>query len=106
MPESKQALTEVVYYILISLYSPLHGYGIMQNVSKISKGRVNLGPGTLYGAINTLLSKGWIKPTGNDKDTRKKEYTITEEGRQVVSIEIKRLQELITNGIKAAGTEE
>jgi DNA-binding PadR family transcriptional regulator len=56
MPESIGALTEAVFYILLSLYQPLHGYGIMQNVGALSRGRVTLGAGTLYGAINTLVS--------------------------------------------------
>ena len=54
------ALTEGVYYILLSLLEPLHGYGIIQKVEKLSGGRVRLAAGTLYGAINTLLEKGWI----------------------------------------------
>ena len=54
------ALTEAVYYILLSLVEPMHGYGIMQNVEQLSGGRVKLAAGTLYGAINTLLEKGWI----------------------------------------------
>ena len=54
---ANQALTEAVYYILLSLTDPLHGYGIMQNVEKLSGGRVRLAAGTLYGAINTLLEK-------------------------------------------------
>ena len=47
------ALTEAVFYILLSLNEPLHGYGIMQNAEKLSHGRVKLAAGTLYGAINT-----------------------------------------------------
>ena len=50
------ALTEAVYYILLSLCSPLHGYGIMQRVDEMSAGRVKLAAGTLYGALNTLRS--------------------------------------------------
>ena len=98
MPENKNALTEVVYYILLSLYSPLHGYGIMQNVMELSGGRVSLGPGTLYGAINTLLSKGWIAPVNSETGDRKKEYIITQTGKSIVSTEIDRLEELIKNG--------
>ena len=46
---SKQnALTEPVYYILLSLLTPMHGYGIMQNVKKLTNDRVNIGAGTLY----------------------------------------------------------
>ena len=33
------ALTEAVFYILLSLDTPLHGYGIMQNVEHLSGGR-------------------------------------------------------------------
>lgn len=94
------ALTESVYYILLSLFTPLHGYGIMQNVRELSRGRVNLGPGTLYGAINTLLEKGWIYQLAMDQDARKKEYVITNIGKAVVAGEIKRLEELIENGRK------
>lgn len=48
------ALTEAVFYILLSLDTPLHGYGIMQNVEHLSGGRVRLAAGTLYGALATL----------------------------------------------------
>ena len=51
-------LTEAVYYILLSLTEPLHGYGIMQKAEQLSSGRVRLAAGTLYGALNTLLEKG------------------------------------------------
>jgi len=100
MPESTErgALTEAVFYILLSLFTPMHGYGIMQNVDKLSKGRVALGAGTLYGALNTLLEKGWISPIANDTESRKKEYVITETGKGIVESELSRLKELIENG--------
>lgn len=91
-----QPLTEAVYYILLSLYTPLHGYGIMQNVKKLTDGRLNLGAGTLYGATNTLLSKGLI--TEYSSDPSKKEYLITDLGKQAVENELKRLKELVKNG--------
>ncbi len=51
-------LTEAFYYILIALYQgPSHGYSIMQDVEKMSGGRVRIGAGTLYTALNTLLKK-------------------------------------------------
>ena len=49
MNESKGALTEAVYYILISLYEPLHGYGVIQNVERLSGGRGGLGGGAIPG---------------------------------------------------------
>lgn len=97
------ALTEAVYYILLSLIQPLHGYGIMQNVEKLSGGRVRLAAGTLYGAINTLLEKGWINALPGMKDSRKKEYVITDLGRQALNDELLRLSELIENGNRILG---
>lgn len=100
---SNSALTEAVYYILLSLMQPLHGYGIMQNVEQLSKGRVRLAAGTLYGAINTLLEKGWITALPGEKDSRKKEYHITALGREMLCCELLRLTELIENGISILG---
>ena len=92
------ALTEAVYYILLSLYSPLHGYGIMQKVDDLSAGRVKLAAGTLYGALSTMLEKGWIKALPGEENSRKKEYEITKTGRKIAENELVRLQELFTNG--------
>ncbi len=105
MGEAKDsiALTEGVYYILLSLMEPLHGYGIMQKVADMSGGRVNLAPGTLYGAINALLGRGWIIATGTDQSARKKEYVITESGLEAVRNELCRLQELLANGQRIIG---
>ena len=102
MPESNErgALTEAVFYILLALYTPMHGYRIMQTVRDLSSGRVDLGAGTLYGAINTLLEKKWIQPVAGEQDSRKKEYAITTQGKSVVESEIKRLQDLIETGRK------
>lgn len=99
------ALTEAVYYILLSLMQPMHGYGIMQNVEALSGGRVRLAAGTLYGAISTLLEKGWITALPGMKDSRKKEYQITNLGKEAVAAEILRLQELVNNGKQIMGGE-
>ena len=92
------ALTEAVFYILLSLTQPMHGYGIMQNAEQLSGGRVKLAAGTLYGALNTLLEKGWITALDSAADTRKKEYAITEAGRAALREEMARLSELLANG--------
>lgn len=99
------ALTEAVYYILLSLQMPMHGYGIMQNVQNLSNGRVTLAAGTLYGALTTLLEKGYIQFTGVE-DNRKKEYCITDVGKKVVAQELTRLSELLENGKKIMGVIE
>ena len=101
------ALTEAVYYILISLLQPMHGYGIMQNVEELSNGRVKLAAGTLYGALNTLLERGWIMELPTIYNSRKKEYLITDFGKRALELEYARLQELVMNGEKfVKGTQQ
>ena len=85
-------------YILLSLMQPLHGYGIMQNVERLSGGRLRLAAGTLYGVISTMLEKGWIMALAGESDSRKKEYVITAAGESVLRAEYARLCELVDNG--------
>lgn len=102
MKNTTAALTEAIYYILLALQEPLHGYGIMQKTSSMSNGRLVLSAGTLYGAISNLLEKGWIQPCGESSDTdgRRKMYLITELGHGVLLAEYERLEELVENGKK------
>ncbi|MCL1948469.1 MAG: helix-turn-helix transcriptional regulator [Turicibacter sp.] len=91
-------MTEASYYILLSLLGPNHGYGIMQKTAQMSGERVSLAAGTLYGALQNLVEKGWISALKTEKNSRKKEYLITELGERVLRIELERLQELVKNG--------
>ncbi len=102
------ALTETTFFILLSLYKSNHGYGIMQFIENETAGRLSLGAGTLYGAINTLLKKGWIKLYNDDtrihdSDVRKKEYIITEQGKRISETELKRLNEVYIIADKIIG---
>jgi len=92
------ALTEAVYFILLTLTTPLHGYGIMQKTEQLSAGRVRLAAGTLYGALNTLCEKGWIRELPVQAGSRKKEYVITEAGREALKNELERLRRLVQAG--------
>ena len=99
------ALTETTYYILLSLYTPLHGYGIMQRTAELSGGRIRLAAGTLYGALNAMVDKGWIRLLPGDG--RKKEYVLTPRGLEVLQKELGRLRELVASGdlvMKEEGT--
>lgn len=88
-------LTEATFYILLALRHPNHGYGIIQEVTLLTQDRVSLGAGTLYGAINSLIKKKWIKLYSEDKSSRKKkEYILTRVGYEVFKQEEKRLKEL------------
>ena len=96
--DDRRPLTETIYYVLLALGAPLHGYGIMQRVGELTAGRVVLGAGTLYGALTNLTEKGWIRPLPEAADERKKEYVITDAGRGIVAGELERLEELLLNG--------
>ncbi len=88
------ALTETTFLILLSLYQPNYGYGIMHYIEEETGGRVKLGAGTLYGALATLLERGLIAPfTGDAADARKR-YVITQTGKKTAMNELNRLSEL------------
>ena len=99
------ALTESTYYILLSLHTPQHGYGIMQQTERLSGGRIRLAAGTLYGALTSLCEKGWIVPLPAAEESRKKEYRLTEKGLKVLKNELNRLRQLVANGETVLGEE-
>lgn len=92
-------LTEATFYILLSLTERLHGYGIIKKTEEMSKGRIKLAAGTLYGAINSLVANKLIISEGEDsKNKRRKLYEITKLGVEVLEYEIFRLEEMLENG--------
>lgn len=84
-------LTEISYLILLAFCRPNHGYGVLQFLIRHTDGRVRPGAGTLYGAINSLESKGWIDLTA--KENRKNIYLITDSGKQMLEKEVQRLKQ-------------
>ncbi len=87
-------LTETVYYILLALLEPAHGYLIMQKVDELSNGEVRMAAGTLYGAIDNLLKLKFIRPVKSD-DSRRKVYIITEEGKRILLLDFERMRRII-----------
>ena len=94
------ALSESIYYILLRLYHPAHGYALMKDIAEMTGGRVNLGAGSLYGALDTLQKKGWIRALDEHPKDRKIEYIITDIGKQFFERELVRLEELLQNAEK------
>lgn len=74
----------------------------MQFIDEQTGGRLVLGAGSLYGAINTLTDKGWIEPYG-DSSGRTKEYIITPLGKEIATKELTRLQQLTQTASKIMG---
>ena len=92
--EKGGALTEVTFLVLLSTFQPRHGYSVRQFIAEKTQGRVVLGPGTLYGALDAAAAKGWIALC--DEENRKKQYQITPLGRQMVQRELNRLVGLVS----------
>ncbi|MBG6238522.1 DNA-binding PadR family transcriptional regulator [Mycetocola sp. CAN_C7] len=87
-------LTETVFYILLALIEPAHGYVIMARVESMSGGAVRLAPGTLYGALDTLLKQNMIARV-TSPDPRRKVYLITESGYQTLGQDAERMAHLV-----------
>lgn len=98
---SPSPLTPAVFHILLAIADgEKHGYGIMQEVSARTGGKVVLGPGTLYGTINRMLEAGLIEESGERGDPalgdeRRRYYRITRAGRRAAVAEAERLHELL-----------
>ncbi len=99
---SREALSEPSFYILLSLSGPLHGYGIIKNAAELSSGRIRLGAGTLYGALDKMMKKKWISQMKqNANNSRRKVYEITDLGGDILENEVARLRQLVKHGQQA-----
>jgi len=89
-------MTEAMYYVLLALFRPNHGYQLMQSIHEVSNGRVQMGPGTLYGILTRMQKEGFIEKKHDDG--RRKTYEITKYGELALRAEFRRLQAMITDG--------
>ena len=90
-------MTETIYYTLLALTTPRHGYAIMQYVSSLTEGRIVLGTGTLYTMVGRLASDGIIQVLQEDG---KKSYLLTPVGMELLGEETKRLGQQLSDGLK------
>lgn len=96
MEYSGGPMTEAMYYILLALMNPNHGYSLMNEIKEVSNGRVNMGPGTLYGVLKRIQKEGLIEL--KEDDGRKKVYSITESGNLALQQEYNRLLTMVDDG--------
>lgn len=85
-------MTETAFYILLCLRSPNHGYGIVQKVERLTDGAIRLAPGTMYGSLSKMEKDGLIRFVREEE--KRKIYEITDLGREVLQIELKRIERL------------
>ena len=88
-------MTESAFYILFCLQTPQHGYGISQQVKRLTDGAVTIGAGTMYGTLSKMEKDGLIR--FYSEEDKRRLYRITELGREVLETEIKRIERLYKN---------
>lgn len=96
--EQLQTLTEPMYYVLLTLIKPRHGYDIMQTIQELTSGRVVVGAGTLYALLARFEKEGLIKQVA--EEGRRKIYQLTKAGFQILEEEMERLRMLLYDGDK------
>ncbi|MEO6445304.1 MAG: PadR family transcriptional regulator [Gemmatimonadaceae bacterium] len=77
---------------------PMHGYAIAQQIQRLSEEVLSVEQGSLYPALERLLTQGWVtskwgqSPTGR----RARYYTITASGRRHLGAEISSFERMLT----------
>ena len=104
IPESYLPLTPAVLDIMVALGNEeLHGYAIMQEVTRRTQGRRRLAPGTLYRSLKQMHERGLLaeseeRPDPSLDDERRRYYRLTDLGRKVALAELERLEGLVRAG--------
>ena len=88
-------MTETGFYILLCLREPNHGYGIVQRVKEMTEGDIILTPGTMYGSLSKMEKDGLIRFVREEE--KRKIYSITDLGTEVLDLEMKRIARLYRN---------
>lgn len=96
-------LTEQMYYLLLALHEPGHGYAVMERVKELSQGRLQVGPGTLYTLLGRFEKEGLIT-LEKVEDTRKV-YRLTSQGRETLEKEYERLRRQVADAAAVFGRE-
>jgi DNA-binding PadR family transcriptional regulator len=94
--EQLKNLTEPMFYVLLTLYTPRHGYEIMQMIQDITNDRVKVGAGTLYSLLSRFEKEKIIEQV--DEDGRRKIYKLTTKGQEILENEHERLKALVKDG--------
>lgn len=102
--EKFQTLTEPMFYILLALEEECCGTDVMARVSAVTRGRVLLGPGTLYNLLDSFQRSGMIRETA--VSGRKRSYLITDKGREALAAEYRRLLALTEDYKRCMGEEK
>jgi DNA-binding PadR family transcriptional regulator len=101
--EDNLPLSDSIFYIMLSLVQPLHGYAIMQHIDEISHHEMQIGPATLYTSLTKLKESKLIVERDDiiQSDERRKPYMLTPKGIRVLKAEIERRKRMLQQGLSA-----
>ena len=91
--EQLQNLTEPMYYLLLAMTEPRHGYDAMQYIRRITGGRVRIGAGTMYTLLARFEKEHILVQTA--EEGRRKIYALTDKGRDLLEGEITRPRRML-----------
>lgn len=92
-------MTETGFYILLYFREESHGYNVIRKVKELTDGEIRLGPGTMYGTLSKMEKDGLIRFVREEE--KRKIYCITDLGREVLDLEMKRIERLYRNMMEA-----
>ena len=96
-----QPLTPLSLAVLLSLAEgEQHGYALLKSIERESEGGLKPGTGTLYAALGRMIEEGVIEEVAGraGEDARRRYYGLTEEGREVLRAELRRLARVVESG--------
>ncbi len=99
-PYESGELTDSIFLILLTMLRPVHGYGIMQQLSELTDGEVVIGPATMYTTLKKMKAAGWIS---EQKDGDKILYQMTEEGKTILQKDYNRRRLMMALAEKMMG---
>ena len=99
-----ETLTSQMYYILLVLVEAKHGYEIMNEITKLTEGKINVGAGTLYTLLSRFETEGYI--ILESIVDRKKIYKLTNLGKRKLKEETDRLSMQLLHYKEVIGDEE
>ncbi len=83
-------MSESMFYILLSLHEPRHGYGISKYVKELTDGRLSISCATMYNTLAKLQTSGVICVF--DDSGNRISYELTSRGKALLRAEIARLE--------------
>lgn len=96
-------MTETGFYILMCLREKAHGYSIIQQVAELTRGEIRISPGTMYGSLSKMEKDGLIRLVREEE--KRKLYLITDLGKEVLALEMKRIARLYQNMMEVRSDE-